>query len=207
MPWQDFVPSVLAFACLIVQSLMSLLYIIHGMYCFRPETQEEKILKEEIDVLKSELERQSASSAGRESLQGSEDQTSLHNLLLLKERDLELLTRELDDKIRFGQKAIERPGSGAGRAASYPERPGSGAGRAASYPERPGSGAGRVASFSEQPPSRSGSFEESRSFEFMDRPRSRGTGDAWTRQGDDRRAFSGGRERGFLGNREYRYAL
>lgn len=140
----------------------------------RPETEEEKMLKEEIDCLKKELE------INRESLQESGgEQPSLHDIilseeqeLLSKEQELEMLARDLDSKVRFGTKA-ERPGSGAGRAAGFPERP----------------------------PSHSGSFDESRSMESMDRPRSRGMGDAWTRLGDDRRAFQG-RERGFLGSRD-----
>nr|DAD34427.1 TPA_asm: hypothetical protein HUJ06_005067 [Nelumbo nucifera] len=120
----------------------------------RPETEEEKMLKEEINQLKKELEKEAVVDS--------------------KERDLELLIRDLDDKIRFGQKAIDRPGSGSGRAVPFPERP----------------------------PSQSGLSEDSRSIEFMERPRSRGTGDVWTRPGEDRRGFHGGRERGFLGNRD-----
>ena len=60
----------------------------------------------------------------------------------------------------------------------------------------------------ERPHFRSGSFGESRNVEFTERPRSRGTGDAWPRQRDERRGFQGGRERGFLGSRDVdRYAL
>ncbi|CAL5421254.1 unnamed protein product [Camellia sinensis] len=142
----------------------------------KPETEAERNLKAEIDHLKKELEKESASIGNREPLEGSsEDQTSLNDVILSKEKELELLIREMDDKVRFGQKAVERPGSGAGRVSGFPERP----------------------------PSQSGAFEESRSMEFMERPRSRGTGgDMWTRQGDDRRSFQGGRERGFLGNRD-----
>lgn len=101
-------------------------------------------------------------------------QTSLRDEIASKEKDLEQLIRDLDDKVRFGQKAIERPGSAAGRVTVFPERP----------------------------PSQSGSVEEFRNTEFMERPRSRGTGDLWTRPVDDRRAFQGGRDRGFLGNRD-----
>ncbi|KAE9454662.1 hypothetical protein C3L33_13437, partial [Rhododendron williamsianum] len=137
----------------------------------RPETEAEKNLKEEIDHLKKEFE--SSSHANSEPLEGSgEDQTTMHDLIVSKERDLELLIRELDDKVRFGQKAIERPGSGAGRVSSFHERP---------------------------PPQ---SFQEPRNVEFMDRPRSRGTGDMWSRQGDDRRSYQGGREGGFLSSRD-----
>ncbi|GAV87008.1 Lipase_GDSL domain-containing protein/eIF-4B domain-containing protein, partial [Cephalotus follicularis] len=130
-----------------------------------PETEEEKIKKEEIDTLK----------ANRESLQNSgEDQSRMNDIIFQKEKELEMLICDLDNKVRFGQKAIERPGSGAGRTAGFPERP----------------------------PSQSGSFEESRSMEFIDRPRSRGTTDVWTRPGDDRKPFQGGRERGYLGSRD-----
>lgn len=134
-------------------------------------------MKEEIDHLKKELE--SSSHANSEPQEGSgEDQTTLHDRIVSRQRDLELLIRELDDKVRFGQKAIERPGSGAGRVSSFHERP---------------------------PPQ---SFQEPRNVEFMDRPRSRGTGDMWSRQGDDRRSFQVGREGGFLSSRDMdRYVM
>ncbi|XP_015894463.2 eukaryotic translation initiation factor 4B2 [Ziziphus jujuba] len=146
----------------------------------RPETDEEKALKEEIDHLRKELEEQS--NLNGESVQASGGhQPSLHDIILDKEAELEKLAHELDDKVRFGQKAIERPGSGAGR---------------------PGSGAGRAGSFLERTPSQSGSIDESRSVGLSDRPRSRGTGDMYARPADDRKAFQGGRERGFLGSRD-----
>lgn len=138
-------------------------------------------LKAEIDNLKRELEKESASNVNRNSQQVSgQEQTSVRDRLLQRERELEQITRELDDKVRFNQKPVERPGSGSGRSS---------------------------ASF-ERPPSRSGSFEESRNTELMQRPRLRGTGDAWPRQRDERRGFQVGRERGFLGSRNVdRYAL
>ncbi|GMI87743.1 eukaryotic translation initiation factor 4B1 [Hibiscus trionum] len=142
----------------------------------RPETEEEKILKEEIDGLKKELEKNSTPSS-----EAAGDQHSLREKLLHKERELEMLIQDLENKVRFGQKSVGRPGSGAGR---------------------PGSGAGRTGSFPDRPPSQSGSIDGSRSVEFMDRPRSRGTTDAWTRPGDERRGFQGGRDRGFQGNRD-----
>ncbi|KAK8625553.1 hypothetical protein V6N13_090421 [Hibiscus sabdariffa] len=85
-----------------------------------------------------------------------------------------MLIQDLENKVRFGQKAVERPGSGAGRTGSFPDRP----------------------------PSQSGSIDGSRSMEFKDRPRFRGSADAWTRPGDERRGFQGGRDRGFQGNRD-----
>ncbi|XP_065873489.1 eukaryotic translation initiation factor 4B2-like [Euphorbia lathyris] len=143
----------------------------------RPETEEEKLLKDEIEQLKKE----------HQTLQdGSGDQPNIQVIISEKEKELEQIIRDFDDKVRFGQKALERPGSGAGRVI-----------------ERPGSGAGRSVSYSEGPPSQSGSFDETRSMDYMDRPRSRGTQDAWTRPSDDRRSFPGGKDRGFLGNREF----
>lgn len=146
--------------------------LLRGKSC-RPETEEEKTLKEELDHLKKELEKES-NVIGESVQESGGDQPSLHDIILNKERELEKLTRDLDDKLRFGQKAVERPGSGAGRAGSFLERT----------------------------PSQSGSIDDSRSVEFTDRPRSRGIGDPWSRPADDRRAFHGGRERGFLGSRD-----
>ncbi|KAJ6890185.1 eukaryotic translation initiation factor 4B2-like [Populus alba x Populus x berolinensis] len=143
----------------------------------RPETEEEKLLKEQIEHLKTELEK--ATKVNQEPQQVSvDDLPSLREMINEKERELEILVRDLDDKVRFGPKAIDRPGSGAGRSPGFSERP----------PSRPGS---------------FGSFDESRSMEFMDRPRSRGKPDIWTRPADERRSLQGGRERGFLGSRDF----
>ncbi|KAJ9176304.1 hypothetical protein P3X46_011634 [Hevea brasiliensis] len=142
---------------------------------YRLQTDEEKLLKEEIEQLK-EHQKELTVKGNRESQEGPvEDQPNLQDIISQKEKKLEQLIRDWDDKVRFGQKAIERPGSEAGRAAS----------------------------FSERPYSRSGSFDESRSMEYVDRPRSRGSGtqDIWKRPGDDRR--EGGRERRFLGSRDF----
>lgn len=131
-------------------------------------------MKVEIENLKKEIEKESGN------LQESEgEKINLSDLIQSKEKELEALIRDLDDKVRFGQKAVERPSS------------------------RPGSGAGRFTSFTERPPSQSGSFDDVRGPEVMDRPRSRGTGDTWTRPGEDRRGgYQGGRDRGdFQGNR------
>lgn len=138
-------------------------------------------MKAEIDHLKRELEIESASNVNSESQQVSgQEQTSLHERILQKEKELEQIARDLDDRVRFVPKPIERPGSGSGRNSVVPERP----------------------------HFRSGSFGESRNTDFAERPRSRGTGDAWPRQRDERRGFQGGRERGFLGSRDVdRYAL
>ncbi|MED6172610.1 hypothetical protein PIB30_051646 [Stylosanthes scabra] len=147
----------------------------------RPETTEEKLLKEEIDNLKKELGKES----GGDSNKISSDEvgpTNTESVLLQKERELEILTRDLDNKIRFGQKATEGPGSSTGRAAGFPDRP---------------------------QPSQSGSFEDSRSVDFVDRPRTRGTGNMWVRSNEDRRPlrsnedrrpFQGSRDRGWFQN-------
>lgn len=134
------------------------------------------MLKEEIDVLRKELEEGLSLNNNKESVQESAGEIpNLRDRINKKERELETLVLDLDDKVRFGKKATERPGSGAGRAAVFPERP----------------------------PSQ-GSFDESRSFESIDRPRSRGTGtaDVWSRSADDRKPIQGARDRGFLGNRD-----
>ncbi|CAL1395325.1 unnamed protein product [Linum trigynum] len=146
----------------------------------RPETEEEKLLKEEINQLKQEFQKEASLEENKkESVQvtDGDDKSSLRDVIRQKEKELETLTRELDDKLRFGQKP---------------------------HNERPGSGAGRTGGFYEnRPPSRTGSMDEARSTEFMDRPHSRGAQDTWARPIDDRRSYQGGRERGFLGSRDF----
>lgn len=139
----------------------------------RPETEAEKMLKEEINELKKEMAKAAEVKSNGESIPGcAEECASMQDLLLKKVKDLELLICELDDKVRFGQKAIDRPSSGAGRFASVPERP----------------------------LSQSGWSESSSNVE-LDRPQSRGT-DLWTKSGDDRTSYQSGRERGFLSNKD-----
>uniref|UniRef100_A0A2P2JXS0 Uncharacterized protein MANES_13G022300 n=1 Tax=Rhizophora mucronata TaxID=61149 RepID=A0A2P2JXS0_RHIMU len=155
----------------------------------RPETEEEKLLKEEIETLKNVFIAKANSESLREFV---EQKHSIQETISLKEKELEKLVHDLDDRVRFGLKVVGRPGSGAGRAVGFPERP----------------------------HSQSGSFDDSRSVESMDRPRSRGmqdnwarsgderprsrgTPDSWTRSVDGRRGFQGGRERGFLGSRDF----
>ena len=125
-------------------------------------------MKEETDNLK-ELEKDSTPKA-----ESAGVLPTLHDTLLHKERELEILIQDLNNKVRFWQKVVERPGSGAGK----------------------------IGNFLDRPPSQSGSTDGFRSVEFTDMPRSRGTADAWTRPTDDRRGFQGGRDRGFLGNRD-----
>lgn len=148
-----------------------------GFKSLRPETEEEKMLKEEINHLK-ELMKEADVNANGESVPGAaEEFSTLCEQILTKERELEMLTCDLDSKVRFGQRASDRPGSGAGRIASIPDRP----------------------------PSQSSMPEEPRNMEFMERPRSRGS-DVWTRSGDDRKSFQSGRG-GFFSNQDMdRYA-
>ncbi|KAL6650906.1 hypothetical protein ACP70R_009831 [Stipagrostis hirtigluma subsp. patula] len=82
----------------------------------RPESDEERNLKEEISLLKVDLkETEDKISAGSDQA-APEDAKKLSEKISQMERQLELLTRELDDKIRFGQ----RPSSGAGRSKPFP---------------------------------------------------------------------------------------
>ncbi|KAJ1271547.1 hypothetical protein BS78_06G135400 [Paspalum vaginatum] len=81
----------------------------------RPESDEEKNLKEEINLLKldlKEIEGKISNGSDQESI----DAKDLSEKISQLENNLEQLTRELDDKIRFGQ----RPRSGAGRVTSLP---------------------------------------------------------------------------------------
>ncbi|KAL6634049.1 hypothetical protein ACP70R_026720 [Stipagrostis hirtigluma subsp. patula] len=75
----------------------------------RPETNEERALKEEINLLKVELSENEAKIS-------DDDAKSLSEKIAQLEKQLELLTIELDDNIRFSQ----RPGSGAGRVSASP---------------------------------------------------------------------------------------
>lgn len=166
----------------------------------RSDTEEEKNLKEEIEQLRKEATQCS-----------EEDKTNLQNVINQKERELELLIRELDDKVRFSQKPVQRPGSGSGRGAGHPDRSLSQQvsyedRRAGDQMDRPRSRGGgdaraRPSDQMERPRSRSGVDAWARPNEQVERPRSRGGGDAWTRPGDERRSFQGGRG-GYFGSRE-----
>uniref|UniRef100_A0A0D9VHT6 Uncharacterized protein n=1 Tax=Leersia perrieri TaxID=77586 RepID=A0A0D9VHT6_9ORYZ len=70
----------------------------------RPETNEEKLLKEEINLLRVDLKETEANIS-------DEDKNGLSEKVSKMERELERLTVELDNKVRFGQ----RPGSGSGK--------------------------------------------------------------------------------------------
>lgn len=139
-------------------------------------------LKIEIHHLRKKIEKESTSHVNRDFQQVSgQEQTNTHDRLLQKERELEQISGGLDDRVHFVQKPIERPGSGSGRGSAIFERPPSHSG---SYEDS------RNTEFMQRPRSRgtgdrSGSFEDSRNTEYMQRPRSRGTGDALPGQRDE----------------------
>ncbi|XP_048597742.1 eukaryotic translation initiation factor 4B2-like isoform X2 [Brassica napus] len=132
----------------------------------RPETEGERLLKEEIEELRKKFEKEATITADSKETQ-QESHSNNHNIpdiISAKEKELESLIRELDDKVRFRPRAVERPGSGAGS---------------------------RTGNYSERPHSRGGSVEDARSVESMERPRSRGTGgdDRRNFQGSKERGF------------------
>lgn len=141
-------------------SCLSQCFLAEVVICNRQETSEEKALKEKIDFLKALANGESA------------DKTAMHEKINQLEMELEILTRDLNSKMRFGQRIADRPGSGRGR----------------------------FGGFSDRPPSQSGVSEDARSVDFSERPSSRGTGEVWTR-GDDGRTYQGGsssgKERGY----------
>ncbi|CDY16049.1 BnaC08g40740D [Brassica napus] len=132
----------------------------------RPETEGERLLKEEIEELRKKLDKEATITAdSKESQQESDSNNhNITDIISAKEKELESLIRELDDKVRFRPRAVERPGSGAGS---------------------------RTGNYSERPHSRGGSVEDGRSVESMERPRSRGTGgdDRRNFQGSKERGF------------------
>ncbi|KQJ83168.1 eukaryotic translation initiation factor 4B1 [Brachypodium distachyon] len=82
----------------------------------RSESDEEKILKEEINLLKVDLKEIEAKTSDGSDQASTDNAKDLSEKISQMEKQLELLTVELDDKIRFGQ----RPSSGAGRVTSFP---------------------------------------------------------------------------------------
>lgn len=144
----------------------------------RPETEDEIKLKEEINALK-DIANQSDEGKVVENgkASGEENQQTLFETIMKKEKELELLITELDDKVRFdNRRGGDRPGSTGGRSFESFERPGSQSGRS----------------------------DNGKNFDSFDRPKSRGNesggADVWTRSGEERRGMYG-RERTFT-NRE-----
>ncbi|KAG6500939.1 hypothetical protein ZIOFF_040801 [Zingiber officinale] len=138
----------------------------------RSETNEERLLKEEINHLKSlAIETDGGSNLPAEQL------SMLHNEIASKEKDLELLAYQLDNAVRFSQ-------------------------RYTTTNSRPGSAAGRSDTSSTRSPSQSGMSERSRSTEFVDRPQSRGAaGDEGGKMANNRRGFQRGNDKGFFHGR------
>ncbi|XP_020593865.1 LOW QUALITY PROTEIN: eukaryotic translation initiation factor 4B1-like [Phalaenopsis equestris] len=136
----------------------------------RPETDEEKVLKEEIDLLKKELAKRKVDLDS--ALSSTEEINTLCGQISQREKELYCLISELDDKVRFGQRgAIDF---------------------------RPGSGSGRIPFSADRSPSQSGISDDSRNMELLDRPRSRGRVDFWSRQMDGQRGFQRFRDSNFL---------
>ncbi|KAL6577922.1 hypothetical protein OROMI_010250 [Orobanche minor] len=188
----------------------------------RPETEEEKNLKEEIKHLKHELPKKP-----------TEDQTGIHDIICQKQHDLELLVRQLDDRVHYSRKIFGRKDSGAITGTGFSERPpqpgsydehsragsldrpsmpgqygeprrpsypGSYENSRGGYPERPPPRHGAYEDLrSDRPRSMGGAYEDTKLSEYNERPRSRGALNSWSRQGDERSFFEG---RGFSGSRE-----
>lgn len=144
----------------------------------RPETEDEVKLKEEINALKDLAKQSDGKVIENGNTSGEEDQQTLIETIMKKEKELELLITELDDKVRFDNK---RGG------------------------DRPGSTGGRSFESFERPRSQSGRSDNGKNFDSFERPKSRGSesggADVWTRSGEERRGMYGSRERTFT-NRE-----
>jgi hypothetical protein len=125
-------------------------------------------LKEEISLLKVDLKDMEKISGGSDQA-APEDAKNLTEKISKMEKQLELLTRELDDKIRFGQ----RPGSGAGRVTTFPR-----------------------SSLAEEPQVAVTIIDRSHSH---DRPRSRGGMEPYHKPVEERWGFQGSRERDSFG--------
>ncbi|CAN6244972.1 unnamed protein product, partial [Urochloa humidicola] len=97
----------------------------------RPETNDERVLKEEINLLKLELNE-------NEAKMSDDYAKSLTEKITEMEKQLELLKITMDDKIRFSQ----RPGSGAGRVTASPPTNFADESQIRESMERPGSRSG-----------------------------------------------------------------
>eukprot|EP01018_Ginkgo_biloba_P029446 Gb_01559 [translate_table: standard] len=139
----------------------------------RHETEEEIKLKEEINALNDRAKQISDDQVtGNGKASDEENQPTLSETIMKKEKQLELLIRDLDDKFRLAQRSGDRPGSAVGRPFESFERPGSQSGRS----------------------------DSGRNYDSFERPKSRGGegggADIW-RSGEERRGIYGNRDRGF----------
>eukprot|EP00252_Welwitschia_mirabilis_P025140 TRINITY_DN7737_c0_g2_i1.p1 TRINITY_DN7737_c0_g2~~TRINITY_DN7737_c0_g2_i1.p1 ORF type:complete len:584 (-),score=75.33 TRINITY_DN7737_c0_g2_i1:315-1850(-) len=143
----------------------------------RSETPKEMDLKKEVNNLRMRLTRIGSGVSENGKSSSGDDQNAIKEELEYKEKELEILVKELNDKARLERKNEERPGSGAGRNYEFFERPGS----------------------------HSGHSEGGRSFDSLDRPRSRGGEsrgpEVWTRAGEERRSVNNSRGLSFSGRR------
>ncbi|GLJ13110.1 hypothetical protein SUGI_0205370 [Cryptomeria japonica] len=144
----------------------------------RAETQEEQKLKEEINALKKLAEETVSGESKMNGLDSSE--SAIQEKITLLEKELELLIRALDDKVRFGKKSGDsRPGSAAGRPFEHLEKLGKKDGDS-----RPGSAASGGPFDHLQRPwkkdgdSRPGSAASGGPFDHLQRP--------WKKDGDSR---------------------
>ncbi|XAR56269.1 hypothetical protein NMG60_11036685 [Bertholletia excelsa] len=80
-------------------------------------------LKLEVELIKQALVTISASKICVESLEGSGKVQTIYEQYLNEAMNLEMRIEELEVKVPFGQKAIKRPGNGAGRFLRFPRRP------------------------------------------------------------------------------------
>ncbi|KAH7331308.1 hypothetical protein KP509_20G025600 [Ceratopteris richardii] len=120
----------------------------------RPDTEQEVLLKEEIKRLEKLCNEEAC---GEQDV----DRQNLLEELHIKEKQLEALIRELDDKMRFSQQHMDRPASRSGL---------SDGGRDYEVPVRPASQSGNRPR--SRPGSRSGIFDVKRTYELSERPRS-----------------------------------
>lgn len=136
------------------------------------------MLKELISDLRKTLSDMTEGGDGESTEHSREELAKLNDEIIAREKELEQLMHDLDDKVKFGQRAISEFGPGS-----------------------------RSSSSDNRPPSRSSMHDESRSSNYNERPGSRGSvGDGWSRPPEERRGFrTGNREGGFFGNQSNRF--
>ncbi|KAK8933606.1 hypothetical protein KSP39_PZI015683 [Platanthera zijinensis] len=147
----------------------------------RLDTDEEKILKEEINSLRDKFAKETERQVDCDYAPSSTEQiSSLLVQIGQREKELTQLICELDDKVRFRKRV--------------------------SMEIRPGPDSGRIPSFASGPPSQSGSSSDSKNTEFTKRLPSRKMNDKLSRSLADRCGFQR-RDSGFLASRSLdRYA-
>ncbi|KAK8937814.1 hypothetical protein KSP40_PGU006878 [Platanthera guangdongensis] len=143
----------------------------------RPVTDEEKILKEEINSLRDKIAKETERQVDCDYAPSSTEQiSSLLVQIGQREKELTQLICELDDKVRFRKRV--------------------------SMEIRPGPDFGRIPSFADGPPSQSGTSSDSKNTEFTKRPSSQKMNDKLSRSLADRCGFQR-RDSGFLASRSF----